>query len=468
MPNGQTRILLIYNPHGVVDRDICMASRNSGIEVKTFAIEVSKSPEGHTLERIDLLEIAQAILSFNPDFVLTVNGSGLDNKGFFAYFCAFLKLPLVLWYVDEPFVIPEWGLKFIPQTAVGFTFDRYYERRLRDWGIQWVHPLPLGANEERLLGYSPSVPNKHPYAHRVSFVGALEFPKIQYLLRNISTLWSTMPPGMPDVLDKALGRYITDFKRDTGQILRECARSLGISFEFPNGIVKQMVLSFIDREASFRLRHEAAASLKPFGISIYGEPFWEKIVGKESYKGPIDYYSSAIATLYRTSRINLNISKYQLKTTVNQRVFDCPLCNGFLLTDFREDIEDYFDIDRDVAVFHDLADLKKKVAFYLDHEEKAKAIAERGKETILEKHTYKHRLEEMASRVRAAKNSAAFEQSCEAVMQKSAPARFQTFLERLRQDTPRDIKSMPEVPIDRAFEGNSIPGFEALRNTLDE
>lgn len=460
MNKEEPRILLLYNPQGVVDRDIHLASQGGAAHVKPFAIEVSRSPEGHTLERIDLLGIAKSILSFNPDFVLTVNGSGLDNRGFFARFCAHLHLPLVLWYVDEPFVIQEWGLRFIPQTAVGFTFDRYYLGRLRDWGIRWVYPLPLGANAERLLGYSSSTPNKLPYVHHVSFVGALEFQKIQYLLRNISTLWSTMPPGMPDVLDRALGRYKHDFKRDTEQILRECAHSLGVSFEFPNGIVKQMVLSFIDREASFRLRHKTVASLRPFDISVYGEPFWEKIVGKGFYRGPIDYYSSAIAALYRTSRINLNISKYQLKTTVNQRVFDCPLCNGFLLTDFREDIEEYFDIDREVAVFHDLADLKKKVAFYLDHDERARAIAENGKEKILEKHTYQHRIKEMVSHVRSIKNTSAFQQSCNDVMKMPAPTGFQSFLEGFLREAQPDIESISKVPHSSPFEVNSIPGLE--------
>jgi spore maturation protein CgeB len=202
------------------------------------------------------------------------------------------------------------------------------------------------------------------YRHPVSFVGALEYKKIQYLLQNISRLWPAMPAGMAEVLDRTVPAYRNDFLRDTDKVLQDCARDLGVRFTFPNGIVRQMVLSYIDREAGFRQRHEVIESLKPFGVRVFGEPFWEKAVGKAYYKGRINYYSSEIASLYRLSKVNLNISKYQLKTTVNQRVFDCPLCDGFLITDFRDDLEEYLRIDKDIAVYRDTEDLRRKIGAY--------------------------------------------------------------------------------------------------------
>jgi len=435
MKSSPARLLLIFNPKGVVDKDIWLSSRNGDIRVEAFEIELSKSPEGHTLERIDLLEIGKTILSFDPDFLLTINGGGLDNEGFLSYFCAYLGLPLVLWYVDEPFIIPEWGTKFIPRTTIAFTFDRFYERRLKEWGIPWVHTLPLGANHDRLLGYGSRFPRGTAFRNDVSFVGALEFEKIQYLLKNISTLWKTMPARMPEVLDMALEQYMLNFKQDTDKVVRDCAAALGVDFEYPDGITRQMVLSFIDREASFRLRHKTILSLQPFGIAVYGEPFWKKIVGERSYGGRVDYYSSEIADLYRKSRINLNISKYQLKTTVNQRAFDCPLCGGFLITDFREDVEEFFDIDKDMVVYRDLEELKKRVAFYLENPKQALSIAERGKETVLARHTYKHRLMEMVSLVDAIKETNTFKNACEDVLKGPTPPNFQRFLEILHAET---------------------------------
>jgi len=437
--HGKPRILLIYNPNGVIDRDIYLSARSSSFQLESCEIETAKTSEGHTLEKLDLLEVARKINSFKPDFVLTINGAGLDNDGLLSHLCAYMRLPMVLWYVDEPFIVPEWGQKFISQTTVAFTFDRYYESRLKEWGINWVFTLPLGTNAERMLGYGNVEEHEADFSDTVSFVGTLDYEKIKYLLKNISQMWTSMPPEMADVLDATIYQYRLNPKRNIEDILKVCGHKNGVKFEFPDGIVKQMVLSFIDREASFRLRHEIVEALKPFDISVYGENFWKRVVGDEFYKGRINYYSSEIANLYRSSKININISKYQLKTTVNQRVFDCPLCDGFLITDYKDDIEEYFDIDESIVVFHNPEDLKNKVAFYLDNEKMARKVVEKGKENILSRHTYSHRLDEMAKTVSHVKGEV-FQTACNKILQGPPPPGFERFIEQLKEACGSDAE----------------------------
>jgi len=79
------RILLIYNPNGVVDQDIYLAAQKSPFQIMSCKMEVSQTAEGHTIEKINLLDLGTAMLSQNPDYVLTINGAGLDNEGFLAY-----------------------------------------------------------------------------------------------------------------------------------------------------------------------------------------------------------------------------------------------------------------------------------------------------------------------------------------------------------------------------------------------
>lgn len=437
MNNDKSRILLIYNPHGVIDRDIYLSAQSSSYQLESCEIETAKTSEGHTIEKLDLLAVAKKITGFKPDFILTINGAGLDNDGLLSYLCAYMRLPMVLWYVDEPFIVPEWGQKFIPQTTVAFSFDRYYESRLKEWGINWVFTLPLGTNAERMLGYGNVEEHEADLSNTVSFVGTLDYEKIRYLLKNISQLWTSMPPEMADILDSAIYQYRLNPKINTEEIIKVCGNKHGVEFEFPNGIVKQMVLSFIDREASFRLRHEIVEILKSFDISVYGEKFWRRVVGDEFYKGRINYYSPEIANLYRSSKININISKYQLKTTVNQRVFDCPLCDGFLITDYKDDIEEYFDIDENIVVFQNPEDLKNKVAFYLDNERMARKVVEKGKENILSRHTYSHRLDEMTKTVSRV-NGRMFRDACEKVLEGSPPPGFKGFIEKVKEEFGED------------------------------
>jgi spore maturation protein CgeB len=232
---------------------------------------------------------------------------------------------------------------------------------------------------------------------------------------------------MVSVLEMAIDQYRKMPLANAEGVIEGCAEAMGVDYHYPDGIVKQMVLSFLDREASFRQRREIVEGLKPFGISVYGEPFWEKVVGDIHYKGRVDYYSTDIARLYGSSRINLNISKYQLKTTVNQRVFDCPLCGGFLITDYRKEISHYFEIDKSMVVYSGLKDLQGKIAYYLDHEKEAKRILEEGKGMVLDRHTYHHRLGELVNTIRRIKEGGSFQRNCQKVLKDSMPAQLPSF-----------------------------------------
>ncbi len=430
---AKPRIFLLFNPQGIVDRDVYLSAAENSFDLQALEIQLARTPEGHTVERLDLFQVAKKILEFQPDFVLTINGAGLDNEKLLSYFCASLEIPLVIWYVDEPFFVPEWGQRFLPHTTIAFTFDRFYEEKLRNWELKWVFPLPLGTNAKRMLAYATPGRRDTRFLNQISFVGALEYPKIQYLLKNITALWQTMPPAMIDVLDKAIVVYQSDPKADPDKVIAACAQDLGVQYAFPNGIVKQMILSFIDREASFRLRQKTVAALKSFGIVVYGEPLWSKIAGPSRYRGQVDYYSDQIAKVYSTTKINLNISKYQLKTTVNQRVFDCAICGGFLITDFKEDVEALFQIGKSMVVFHDLEDLKAKITFYLENQSKASDITERAKDVILNNHTYSHRLKQMCQTVRKVKEDPRFNHFCQKLSHGKFPPRFSALIALLRQ-----------------------------------
>jgi spore maturation protein CgeB len=46
-------------------------------------------------------------------------------------------------------------------------------------------------------------------------------------------------------------------------------------------------------------------------------------------------------------------------------------------------------------VYYDIADLKRKVRYYLRNPDERKEMARRSQKLVYEKHTYRHRFEEM-------------------------------------------------------------------------
>ncbi len=80
-----------------------------------------------------------------------------------------------------------------------------------------------------------------------------------------------------------------------------------------------------------------------------------------------------------------------LPSQIKGRNFEVPGCGGFLLTDPAEDLERYYQPDREVVLFRSLRDLIDRARHYLRHEEERAAIARAGYERTLREHTYVHR-----------------------------------------------------------------------------
>lgn len=84
--------------------------------------------------------------------------------------------------------------------------------------------------------------------------------------------------------------------------------------------------------------------------------------------------------------------------TVNQRVFDVPLCGGFLLTDRQEDLLELF-ADDEVALYESSEDVADKARYYLANPAIRASIAARARKRILNEHTYRHRMGSMLDMV---------------------------------------------------------------------
>jgi spore maturation protein CgeB len=105
--------------------------------------------------------------------------------------------------------------------------------------------------------------------------------------------------------------------------------------------------------------------------------------------------------IFGTSRINLNLadSSQQAEAQIKGRTFEVPACGGFLLTGWAQDLEQYYEPDREMAVFYDAADLHEKTRYYLSHESDRARIAHAGYVRTVADHTYQRRFSEIFTRM---------------------------------------------------------------------
>jgi spore maturation protein CgeB len=113
--------------------------------------------------------------------------------------------------------------------------------------------------------------------------------------------------------------------------------------------------------------------------------------------------------VFNQSRINLNFSDAAKQLNwfkrltgrkpppkqIKGRNFEIPGCGGFLLTDSAENLEEYFELGKEVVVFDSTDDLVDKARYYLNHESERCQIAEAGYHRALREHTYELRFNQL-------------------------------------------------------------------------
>jgi spore maturation protein CgeB len=118
--------------------------------------------------------------------------------------------------------------------------------------------------------------------------------------------------------------------------------------------------------------------------------------------------------IFSTSRINLSLSNSAtppntlrvrvgrllgrgpsgpLPNQIKGRTFEVPGCGGFLLTERVPNLEDYFEIGEEIAVFSDAEDLLEQVDRWLGDEDARVRVARAGYERVMREHTYDHRFD---------------------------------------------------------------------------
>ena len=128
-----------------------------------------------------------------------------------------------------------------------------------------------------------------------------------------------------------------------------------------------------------------------YELAVFGT-LWEKFIDKKYIKAQ-HIENQEVHKYYANADIVLNDhwDSMQENGFVSNRLFDVLACNGFILTDKVEGIHQLFG---DAIITYDSKeDLAQKITFFLENKEKREEIAQKGRELVLKKHTYKNRVD---------------------------------------------------------------------------
>ncbi len=336
--------------------------------------------------------LMERIAWFQPDFIVSYGLAGIIETGVGSHLWEDLRIPYLVFCFDMPLgqedFFRAWGASDLMTV---FCWDLRYKAFFDACGVKRCFHLPLGVNA-RVFGKTAA-----GSGDEVSFVGSINARLLDCELPCAGELRLVQKR----FLELKAQQPCVPFE----DLLVQAACSSGVlppAFEtFRGSAGYARFVGDLLAQADARYRLAAIRSVQ--SIRVFGNEDWLRLLPPSVFAGEIGY-GRDLADVYHSSGINLNLTNSHLQTAVNQRVFDCPAAGGFLLSDYRADLEQFFEPHREIIFFRTLDEMADLIAKYRAEPHARQKIAQAARQRVLAEHTWDCRMRTMLNMLEQAGN----------------------------------------------------------------
>ncbi len=376
--------ILIYKWDIFPYNDIINELKEQGHLIDVLAFEVASHIKDVLFEE----KLAEYIKTGKYDIVFSVNYfTTISNV------CHKYQIQYISWTCDAPLLSMRNPSVYNSENTI-YVFDKKEYEYFHSIGADTVKYLPLAGAPVRIRNLIDKKYNTNAkYLYDISFVGNL-YDKNRY-----DEMVNALPPYLCGYMDAAIeaqlnvsGGNILNIML-TDDIVDSISQYINIQSESD---------SFADLKLHFStsvLSYKAASVMRTNILNSLGEIFNVHLfttsntdnLKKVTVHPPVKYLDE-MPLVFAFSKINLNMTIPNIENGIPLRVFDVLSSGGFLMTDYRLELENLFDIGKDLVVYDGIEDLTTKVQYYLKHDKERELIAANGFDKLQKLHTYKHRI----------------------------------------------------------------------------
>lgn len=315
----------------------------------------------------------------------------IDYSPLIAQICYDRKLPYVAWIYDSPINIESEKELGYP-TSYLFCFDRGQAQEYEKRGIRALH-LPLAASPKLFLKDKITMNDRKKYRSQVSMVGQLYTTDFEYYNQPLDQYQRGYLSGVLNAQSKIYGAYLF---------------SEIISDEFLDGMNKRYMeasdgkITLNRRQLEYMLASEVTARERYIAMAVLSNHFQvkhyadtsDKRLERVEFMGYADYYTE-MPKIFQLTDVNLNISLRSIRTGIPLRCLDVMACGGFLISNYQEELAEYFRLGEEVVTYGDLEELVYLTDYYLREDALRKKIAKCGQDRIKADFTYEKGLKKI-------------------------------------------------------------------------
>lgn len=379
---------ILFCHHGsICEPGIIRAMENMGHKLMIFKEDVGNPETNETY----MNSVSEQLKKAEYDMVFSVNFIPIISR-----VCEKYQMPYFCWIVDSP-VIQLYSDTLLNQCNYVFIFDYTLYAEFVNRNPEHIFYLPLGCDLELYEQISVSEEEHRQFDSDVSFVGSLYSEKCMY-----NGIKDRLPEYLQGYFDGILNAQRTiygyNFLReilsdDVVKVLEQCISiNQGIGYEMDTRtLIGNLVLN--PKCTEMERIHLLNAIAEQFSVTLYTNSDTSKLP-KVNCKGVVSSLDG-MPKVFKCSKINLNLTAKGIQSGASLRIYDVLGCGGFLLSNYQAELPEQFEVGKEIVLFESEKDLLEKIAYYLEHDEERKWIAQNGYEKVKKQYTYQKRLEEM-------------------------------------------------------------------------
>ena len=374
--------ILLFNNHSYTREDIMDVLRMKGIHVEYMDHQFKDKNQDDKF----LFDFKKMIVEKSFDLVFSINYYPL-----LAQVCYDLKMKYISWSYDCPLDVRNIEETLGYPTNYVFLYDKLQTQKYIDMGFENIYHLPLAVNTKRLDKMVVKPNHIRDFSGDIAFVGKL----YQYVYPEIVELLPEYLQGYLDgICESQLNVYGCYF---LDQIVTESLLSeLNKIWYNKDGfrMIKEeltyAMAAHITNKERMSILSGLADNLEGRTINLFsGDKFKYKGI---SEKGRVNYWTE-MPYVFKTNKINLNMSLKCIYSGIPLRVVDIMGSRGFLLTNFQSELLDYFEPGEDLAVYTGLEEAIDLSYYYLNNESERNKIIENGYLKVKKHFNYIDRLD---------------------------------------------------------------------------
>lgn len=299
--------------------------------------------------------------------------------------CYQKRIKYISWSYDCPLNVPDIERTLGLDTNYCFLFDRIQALSYQKKGFTQVYHLPLAVNTQRLDSIKLSRDEDALYNADISFVGNL----YNSTYPTLSSAMSEYTRGFLDALIEMqlplYGQYLFD-THITDKLIQTInteyqERSIGLALNKEQ--LTYSLATYVTHKERILLLDKLS---KRHSVSLYSKESHPALSAVTS-KGMVSYLED-MPKVFKSSKINLNISVKNTQSGIPLRALDIMGCQGFLLSNYQPELVEYFEPDNDFVFYQDLDDALEKATFYLTANTLRTQIAQNGYQKVKEYFNY--------------------------------------------------------------------------------